>query len=113
MKNLILNLRAGLTKAALGSLLITACAAVSAQQTITVGATVPITGPLSLTGMQYFNSLKLAEEDINKAGGIKGAKVAIVVEDACRGIDVAGSMAQTRHALAEVHIPCIAAETIG
>lgn len=82
MKSLTLNLRAGLTKAALGSLLITACAAVSAQQTITVGATVPITGPLSLTGMQYFNSLKLAEEDINKAGGIKGAKVAIVVEDA-------------------------------
>lgn len=82
MKNLTLNLRAGLTKAVLGSLLVTACAAVSAQQTITVGATVPITGPLSLTGMQYFNSLKLAEEDINKAGGIKGAKVAIVVEDA-------------------------------
>jgi branched-chain amino acid transport system substrate-binding protein len=82
MKNLTLNLRAGLIKAVLGSLLVTACAAVSAQQTITVGATVPITGPLSLTGMQYFNSLKLAEEDINKAGGIKGAKVAIVVEDA-------------------------------
>ncbi len=82
MKSLSLNLWAGLTKAALSSLLVTACAAVSAQQTITVGATVPITGPLSLTGMQYFNSLKLAEEDINKAGGIKGAKVAIVVEDA-------------------------------
>jgi branched-chain amino acid transport system substrate-binding protein len=39
---------------------------------ILVGATVPMTGPLSLTGLQYLNSLKMAEEDINKAGGIKG-----------------------------------------
>lgn len=48
---------------------------------ILVGATVPMTGPLSLTGLQYYNTLRLAEEDINKAGGIKGRKIKIAFED--------------------------------
>ncbi|MEK9285158.1 ABC transporter substrate-binding protein [Bradyrhizobium sp. ISRA442] len=48
---------------------------------ILVGATVPMTGPLSLTGLQYLNSLKMAEEDINKAGGIRGRRIKIVFED--------------------------------
>ncbi|HEY0295505.1 MAG TPA: ABC transporter substrate-binding protein [Bordetella sp.] len=53
-----------------------------AQDTIEVGATVPLTGPLSMTGKQYYNTLKLAEEDINKAGGIQGKKLSFVFEDA-------------------------------
>lgn len=55
----------------------------SAQQSgpILIGATVPITGPLSLTGKQYFNSLTMVEEDINQAGGIGGRNVKIVFED--------------------------------
>lgn len=55
----------------------------SAQQNspILIGATVPITGPLSLTGKQYYNSLMMAEEDINKAGGINGKNIKIVFED--------------------------------
>lgn len=48
---------------------------------ILIGATVPITGPLSLTGKQYYNSLMMAEEDINKAGGINGKNIKIVFED--------------------------------
>lgn len=48
---------------------------------IVIGATVPMTGPLSLTGKQYQNSLSMAEEDINKAGGINGRKIKIVFED--------------------------------
>ncbi|MBR0784775.1 ABC transporter substrate-binding protein [Bradyrhizobium iriomotense] len=48
---------------------------------ILVGATVPMTGPLSLTGLQYLNSLRLAEENINKTGGINGRKLKIVFED--------------------------------
>jgi branched-chain amino acid transport system substrate-binding protein len=48
---------------------------------ILIGATVPITGPLSLTGKQYQNSLAMAEEDINKAGGIGGRQLKIVFED--------------------------------
>lgn len=55
----------------------------NAQQAgpILIGATVPITGPLSLTGKQYFNSLTMVEEDINKAGGINGRNIKIVFED--------------------------------
>lgn len=49
---------------------------------ISVGATVPITGPLSLTGKQYLNSLKLAEEDINNKGGINGTPISLAIEDA-------------------------------
>jgi branched-chain amino acid transport system substrate-binding protein len=54
-----------------------------AQQSgpILIGATVPMTGPLSLTGKQYQNSLAMAEEDINKAGGINGRNIKIVFED--------------------------------
>lgn len=48
---------------------------------ILVGATVPITGPLSLTGKQYYNSLMMAEDDINKGGGIAGRNIKIVFED--------------------------------
>jgi branched-chain amino acid transport system substrate-binding protein len=57
--------------------------AAHAQQTepILIGATVPMTGPLSLTGKQYQNSLTMAEEDINKAGGINGRPIKIVFED--------------------------------
>ncbi|MGU3495869.1 ABC transporter substrate-binding protein [Xanthobacteraceae bacterium A53D] len=54
----------------------------SAQQgDIVVGATVPMTGPLSLTGKQYHNSLRMAEQDINAAGGVNGRKVKFVFED--------------------------------
>lgn len=57
--------------------------AAEAQQggPILIGATVPMTGPLSLTGKQYQNSLSMAEEDINKAGGINGRQIKIVFED--------------------------------
>jgi branched-chain amino acid transport system substrate-binding protein len=48
---------------------------------ILIGATVPITGPLSLTGKQYYNSLQMAEDDINKAGGINGRSIKIIFED--------------------------------
>jgi branched-chain amino acid transport system substrate-binding protein len=67
---------------AVSTLLLSITVSVMAQTPIKIGATVPITGPLSLTGKQYFNSLKLAEEEINKAGGIKGVPISIVIEDA-------------------------------
>jgi branched-chain amino acid transport system substrate-binding protein len=51
------------------------------QGDILIGATVPTTGPLSLTGKQYLNSLRMAEQDINAAGGIGGRKIRIVFED--------------------------------
>jgi branched-chain amino acid transport system substrate-binding protein len=54
----------------------------AAQSAIEIGATVPLTGPAALSGTQYHNSLRLAEEQINKAGGINGKPLRFVVEDA-------------------------------
>lgn len=69
----------GVTLAALSPLM--ASGAFAQQSDITIGATVPITGPLSLTGKQYHNALQMAEKDINAAGGINGRKIKIVFED--------------------------------
>lgn len=53
----------------------------AAGEPIRIGATVPITGPLSLSGQSYYNSLRMAQEDINNAGGINGRPLEIVFED--------------------------------
>jgi branched-chain amino acid transport system substrate-binding protein len=52
-----------------------------AADEIVVGAAVPVTGPLSLSGRQYYDSLQLAQDDINEKGGIGGKKLKIVFED--------------------------------
>ncbi len=52
-----------------------------AADDIVVGATVPITGPLAGSGLQYYDSLQMAQDDINAAGGINGRKLKIVFED--------------------------------
>ena len=52
-----------------------------AQGDLTIGATVPITSPYALSGRSYYNTLQMAEKDINAQGGIKGRKLKIVFED--------------------------------
>jgi branched-chain amino acid transport system substrate-binding protein len=52
-----------------------------AAEDIVVGATVPITGNFAASGIQYYNALKLAQDDINAAGGINGRNLRIVFED--------------------------------
>jgi len=52
-----------------------------AQDEIVLGATVPLTGPLVVTGQQYHYALQMAQDDINAAGGINGKKLRIVFED--------------------------------
>lgn len=54
---------------------------VAAQSDLSIGATVPITSPYALSGRSYYNTLQMAEKDINAQGGIKGRKVKIVFED--------------------------------
>ncbi|KCB49474.1 ABC transporter substrate-binding protein [Bordetella hinzii] len=66
----------------LAALALAGLSGAAGAQNVVVGATVPLTGPLSLTGKQYYNSLKLAEDDINKAGGLQGKPVKFVFEDA-------------------------------
>ena len=52
-----------------------------AQDQIVVGATLPITGPFAGSGLQTYQGLQLAEQDINSAGGINGKKIRFQVED--------------------------------
>lgn len=52
-----------------------------AADDIVVGATVPITGTFAASGIQYYNALKLAQDDINAAGGVGGRKLKIAFED--------------------------------
>jgi nicotinamidase/pyrazinamidase len=61
-----------------------------------------------VAGLAFDFCVRYSAEDAHRAG----FKVT-VIEDACRGIDVAGSMAQTRHRLAELGISCIGAAAIG
>jgi branched-chain amino acid transport system substrate-binding protein len=49
-----------------------------AQQPVQIGATVPITGPFAPSGIQYYNSLRMAQDDIAAAGG---TPIRIVFED--------------------------------
>ncbi|MGE7417713.1 ABC transporter substrate-binding protein [Methylobacterium tarhaniae] len=70
------------TLALAAAAMLAADASLAAEEPIAVGATVPTTGPLSLTGKLYFNTLTLAAEDINKAGGIKGRPIRLAIEDA-------------------------------
>lgn len=75
-KRTLLSLAAG---AAVGAVIRPAFAA---GEPIVIGAAIPTTGPLSLSGKQYFNTLTMAEEDINKAGGINGRPIKFAIEDA-------------------------------
>jgi branched-chain amino acid transport system substrate-binding protein len=51
------------------------------DQPYTVGVTYPLTGPLAAFGTQVLPSIEIAADDLNKAGGIKGRQVKLVVED--------------------------------
>jgi branched-chain amino acid transport system substrate-binding protein len=69
---------------ALGGAVATALAAAGrarAADDIIVGAAVPITGAFAASGLQYYNALRLAQDDINAAGGIAGRRLKIVFED--------------------------------
>jgi branched-chain amino acid transport system substrate-binding protein len=72
-----------LIAAALSGTLLTGTA--SAQEEVVVGAAIPITGAFATSGVQYYNSLRMAEEDINAAGGISGKKFKILFEDTQAG----------------------------
>lgn len=58
-----------------------------------IGAAGPFTGAAAAPGMEIFNSIKIAVEEKNGAGGIKGVKVELVMGDdagdAAQGVNVA------------------------
>jgi branched-chain amino acid transport system substrate-binding protein len=65
--------------AALAALMLAAPA--KAQEEVVIGAAIPITGNFAATGVQYYNSLRMAQDDVNAKGGINGKKLRIAFED--------------------------------
>jgi branched-chain amino acid transport system substrate-binding protein len=65
--------------AALGVMLLAGAA--SAQGTIKIGVTQPLTGAFAASGNYVAQGAKIAEEEINKAGGVLGQKIEIIIED--------------------------------
>ncbi len=65
--------------AALGATLFAATA--SAQDTIKIGVTQPLTGAFAASGNYVAQGAKIAEEQINKAGGVLGKKIQLIIED--------------------------------
>jgi len=64
---------------ALGALLLDGAA--SAQDTIKIGVTQPLTSAFAASGNYVAQGAKLAEEAINTAGGVLGKKIELIVED--------------------------------
>ena len=58
-----------------------------------IGAAGPFTGPAAAPGMEIFNSIKIAIDEKNAAGGINGVKVELLMGDdagdAAQGVNVA------------------------
>lgn len=53
----------------------------SAQDTIKIGVTQPLTGAFAASGNYVAQGAKIAEKHINEAGGVLGKKIELIVED--------------------------------
>lgn len=53
----------------------------AAQQTIKIGTIQPLTGQIAAYGKNVSQAVQLAVEEFNKAGGIGGKKIELVIED--------------------------------
>ncbi len=60
-----------------------------------------------IAGLAFDFCVRYSAEDAHRAG-----LGAVVVEDACRGIDVGGSEADTRRSLSEFEVPCLTSDLI-
>src|SRR5690606_33553436 len=52
-----------------------------AQETIKIGASQPLTGPVAAAGTYVANGARLAAEQLNAQGGVLGKKIELIVED--------------------------------
>jgi len=53
----------------------------AAQDSIKIGVTQPLTGAFAASGNYVAQGAKIAEEEINKAGGVLGNKLQLIIED--------------------------------
>lgn len=72
-------MRGAIALGALASVLVLASAA--RAETIKIGVVQPLTGSVAYNGTSVVNGAKLAAEEINKAGGVLGSQLELVVED--------------------------------
>ncbi|MGB6053907.1 MAG: ABC transporter substrate-binding protein, partial [Burkholderiaceae bacterium] len=68
------------------SLALLACALFAAmpaqaQSTIKIGLIQPVTGPAAYDGQSVINGARLAEAELNAAGGVLGKKVELLLQD--------------------------------
>jgi nicotinamidase/pyrazinamidase len=61
-----------------------------------------------LAGLAFDFCVRYSAEDARREGFVVN-----VIEDACRGIDVAGSVAATRASLAAMDVRCVTSDTLG
>lgn len=61
-----------------------------------------------LAGLAFDFCVRYSAEDARRCGF-----EVVVIEDACRGIDMGGSVAATRAAFSSLRVPCVAERTIG
>jgi branched-chain amino acid transport system substrate-binding protein len=54
---------------------------VTAQDAIKIGVTQPLTGAFAASGNYVAQGAKIAEDHVNKAGGVLGRKIQLIVED--------------------------------
>ena len=65
----------------MGLALAFAAGGAAAQDTIKIGVTQPLTGAFAASGNYVAQGAKIAEEEINKAGGVLGKKLQLIIED--------------------------------
>lgn len=65
-----------------------------AEDTVTIGLSVPLSGSYKDQGEDELKAYKLAIEEINSKGGVLGKKLAYVAKDSQTNADVAGKNAQ-------------------
>jgi branched-chain amino acid transport system substrate-binding protein len=79
MKAMTVRFALAVAGAMLGTALLAGPA--SAQDTVKIGVTQPLTGAFAASGNYVTEGARLAEEEINKAGGVLGKKIELIVED--------------------------------
>jgi branched-chain amino acid transport system substrate-binding protein len=75
-----MKLRFGISVFAMAALAVLAGPA-QGQDAIKIGVTEPLTGAFAASGNYVTQGARLAEEEINRAGGVLGRKIQLVVED--------------------------------
>lgn len=79
------------------------------SQEVKVGVIAPLTGELATYGERQKNAFVLASEEINKAGGIDGKKLTLVIEDS--KTTPAGAVSAAQKLINVDRVPVIIGET--